>query len=136
MASDTTHADEPVTGSVALAPAGEQLIAVLTQDDPPHRPADDNLYRLGCIVSALALHVPADWFSVALLSPPAQVGAQIEIRCSTVEAARAVVESLPWPDGTTTTTAVGDKSTHYVTRGVLWGYRVAVVGLEPLGGAR
>lgn len=141
MTSSEPHDAEPTTGSVALIEqpteptAGAQLLAELATDESPIEPTDKPLHALGCIVSALALHIPADqWSSVALLRPPAEHGAQIEIRCGSVEAAAAVVEALPWPNGTTFSTAVGNSSTHYVTSGLLWGFRVAVVGLEPLGG--
>lgn len=116
--------------------AGQQLLDQLGLDAQPIQPSDQHLYAQGCLVSALALHIPPGRYtSVALLTPPGDEGPEVEVRCSTAQAAAEVAAALPWPHPPITRAEPGELHTHHVTRGVLWGNRIAVVGLAPAGGA-
>ncbi len=134
---------EPTTGSVALAEveptAGEQLLAELAEDESPIPPKDPGMHAAGCHLSAIALHVPAGlWTSLNIHSVAAAV--DIEITAQDAVAAREIAERLPWSGGRAIRAEepASDETqgTHRLWTGVLWGMRVRVAGLEPLGGAR
>lgn len=136
----------PVVSTEDTPDAGQQLLDQLGLDAQPIQPSDQHLYGLGCLVSALALHVPAGlWTRVGLYDHPAQ-GPEVEtddlpdleVLARDDAAAAEIVAALPWKPGAPITrreTWAESGRVHVVTRGVLWGSRISVVGLEPAGGA-
>lgn len=130
-----TTTDTP-TGQQPALDRGQQLLDQLRTDGSPLPITAPELHRLGCLLSALAVHITDEqWSTVAGLNPPGELGAHLELRCGPAEVAAAVVGILPWRNPPILRREPGDTDVHAVTRGVLWDRRIAVVGLEPLGGA-
>lgn len=131
-----TATDTPTTASVPqAADPGRQLLDQLDADAQGIEASDPDLYRLGAVVSVLATLIPAGKRStVCLLDPPADEGAHIEVRARTGQDAVATVASLPWHGAPITRPETLSTTVHHVTRGILWGHRVAVVGVEPIPG--
>jgi hypothetical protein len=125
----TVETDEPT--------AGEQLLAELAEDEPPIQPQDRKLYAGGSYISAIALHVPAGHVAaVTWFAEPTLV--DLQITCRDATAAREVAERVEWSGPVIRKTEAADDpdlGTHRLWEGHLFGIRVRVAGLEPVGGA-
>lgn len=117
--------------------AGQQLLVELAADEPPVEPQDRKLYSGGSYISAIALHVPAGHVAAATwFSAPTLV--DLQITCRDADAAREVAERVQWSGPVIRKTEPAtdpDLGTHRLWEGVLFGVRVRVAGLEPVGGA-